>query len=85
MRFKISPRCVICEKTVKTDICIVLDKENDIYSSVCLDCRDRLYRGLKKLSPAWVDLLMPEVDRKEQLTPELECEVIDTKLATAYG
>lgn len=85
MRWKTMPTCKECGKEIIDDICLVLDRQNAFQSCVCLDCRDRLQSDLQNLSQMWEELLMPLVDGKEQLTPELECELIDAELAAAYG
>lgn len=76
IRIKQRPECRVCGKEILDDFCIVLNKKDKFGSCACLDCRDSLQEELARIGPYWEKKLIHIIDRAEEETPCLECEII---------
>lgn len=80
----INPTCCDCRKEIIDDLCLVMDLKQDFESCLCLDCRDKAKRLLRKfphIQKKTVDML----DENIRITPHLEIDVISTEFARALA
>lgn len=76
-----APNCTVCQKKIRDDFCIVMEKTEAFETCMCLDCRDRLQKKLEIFNPYIAECLMNAVDEGEQITPTQEYDVIQSSFA----
>ena len=76
-----APTCTVCQKKIRDDFCIVMEKTEAFETCMCLDCRDRLEKTLIGFDPYIAECLMGDIDSGEQMTPTQEYDVIQSSFA----
>ena len=77
---KIRPTCIDCNKTIADDLCLVMEADHDFDTCLCLDCRDKTERLLRKM-PHIQKRTLEMLDGYVCITPTIEVDVISTMFA----
>ena len=85
IRIKERPRCTVCDKQINDDFCVVMEPDDAFETCMCLDCKDKLQKKLRRFSPYIEEVIMNDIDDREHMTPEREMDIIESRLAAAWG